>query len=237
MDSDVPPEDGTLQARRGSDISSAVAHSPNTQESLPQEKETKEQASGQIAVTTTHATDVDEDLDTGKPGPLSTIFQAVFMRPFKSTSRLLNNYLVKPVLNPLVSYTIVPLNQRVLRPMRSHLLPVESTLWLFIPSALFFILYCAFISVVLLPGVLETLGAVYWNASTTNSIVTVLSQISALLTNAMLKSLLTTVRPALAARRRGTRFSSWIAQGSSGWITAVQLSLTNVFVDMWANFR
>ncbi|KAK5656045.1 hypothetical protein OQA88_5184 [Cercophora sp. LCS_1] len=126
------------------------------------------------------------------------------------------------------------IQRRILDPMGTRLRPVASLKWMFLSSALFHALYCAFISAVLLPGAPGTLP---WNASATNTIVSVLSQISALLIGALLKSLLTTVRPAMAARRQGTRFSSWIAQGSSGWITAVKLACANRFVDLWSDFR
>ena len=123
------------------------------------------------------------------------------------------------------------IKDRILTPMGAHLLPVKSTMWLVVANALFYTLYYVFISVVLLRDI------VHWDASTTNYIVTVLSQISALLTDAMLKSLLTTVRPALAARPRGTRFSTWMAQRSLRWITAAQLASSNYLFNVWSDFR
>jgi len=171
---------------------------------------------------------------TGRSRPTSVvaaIAQAVFIRPARSIGQFLKEYFVTPVLGPIAPYTVVPLKRRIITPLGDHLQPVQSTMWLFVASALFYILYCVFISVVLLRD------TVHWDASTTNYIVTVLSQISALLTNAMLKSLLTAVRPALAAREGGSAFSTWMAQGSSGWMTAAQLAVSDYFLNVWSNFR
>jgi hypothetical protein len=171
---------------------------------------------------------------TGGSRPTSVvaaIAQAVFIRPARSIGQFLKEYFVTPVLGPIAPYTVVPLERRIIAPMGVHLQPVQSTMWLFVASALFYTLYCVFISVVLLRD------TVHWDASTTNYIVTVLSQISALLTNAMLKSLLTAVSPALAAREGGSAFSTWMAQGSSGWMTAAQLAVSDYFLNVWSNFR
>ena len=161
----------------------------------------------------------------------AAIAHAVFIRPARSIGRFLQRYFVTPVLGPIALYTVAPLKRGIITPLGDQLRPVQSAMWLFVTSALFYTIYCVFISIVLLRD------TVHWDASTTNYIFTVLSQISALLTNAMLKSLLTAVRPALAAREGGSAFSTWMAQGSSGWMTAAQLAVSDYFLNVWSNFR
>lgn len=80
-------------------------------------------------------------------------------------------------------------------------------------------------------------GRVEWSATKTNYVVSVLSIISVFLTGGMLKALLGALRPVRAARERGSSWAAWTAQGSSSWVTVVQVAAANWFLEGWCLMR
>ncbi|OIW32040.1 hypothetical protein CONLIGDRAFT_678472 [Coniochaeta ligniaria NRRL 30616] len=105
-------------------------------------------------------------------------------------------------------------------------------------SLLFGFLYCWFIIVVLIYGRVETPFGVFWEASTTNLVVSVLSQISAYLTDATLKSFLGILRTVFMTRPDGSSFESYVGLGeASGFLTVFQVAAMNWFINPWCNFR
>ncbi|KAK1760044.1 hypothetical protein QBC47DRAFT_312218 [Echria macrotheca] len=103
-------------------------------------------------------------------------------------------------------------------------------------SSVFCVLFSLFIYFVLMNGYVETPGVV-WDASWANYFVGAASIVSVILTNAMLKEFLTTIRPVLAAGELGSSWATWIAQGSSGWLTVLQIAVANRFLNLWCLFR
>ncbi|KAK4450545.1 hypothetical protein QBC34DRAFT_296908 [Podospora aff. communis PSN243] len=115
--------------------------------------------------------------------------------------------------------------------------PLRALFYLVAFSSTFTVLNCLFIYFVLLREIVETPGPVMWDATKTNYIVTLLSQISAILTDATIKGVLTATRPMLAARKRGSSWASWVAMGASGWSTIFQVSAANLFLNPWCLLR
>ncbi|KAK4183853.1 hypothetical protein QBC35DRAFT_82563 [Podospora australis] len=76
-----------------------------------------------------------------------------------------------------------------------------------------------------------------WDATTTNYVVSVLAQISAILIVAAIKSLLGIVRTALVLRPQGSSLATWARLGSSDWWTIVQFAWANSFLNPWCNIR
>lgn len=89
---------------------------------------------------------------------------------------------------------------------------------------------------VLLTGEVQTPG-VFWDAATTNFVVGVLSQLSAILTAAAIKSLLGGLRTALAQRPQGSSFATWTGLGGSDWWTVFQVAFVNGFMNLWCDLR
>lgn len=114
--------------------------------------------------------------------------------------------------------------------------PLRPLLYLTSTSLTFFLLFAAFIHVVLLREHVIT-GRVEWSATKTNYVVSVLSIISVFLTGGMLKALLGALRPVRAARERGSSWAAWTAQGSSSWVTVVQVAAANWFLEGWCLVR
>jgi hypothetical protein len=86
-------------------------------------------------------------------------------------------------------------------------------------SLVFAILYCWFIIVVLIHRRVETPLGVFWDASKTNLVVSILSQISAYLTDATLKSLLGVLRTVFLTGTGGSSFASYVGLGeASGFL-------------------
>jgi len=123
------------------------------------------------------------------------------------------------------------------KPFFSKIRTIRGLLWLLIPNSLFTILYCLFVFYVLISKNVETPGPVIWDASKTNYVVGILSQFSAILTDATLKTFLAAARPTLttatAATSKGLSWASWTAQGASGWVVILQVAAANGFLNGW----
>lgn len=105
-------------------------------------------------------------------------------------------------------------------------------------SLVYSLLFCWFIVVVLIRGKVETPFGVFWEASTTNWIVTILSLTSAYLTDATMRSYLSVLKTVLLTRSGGLAFASYVGLGeASGWFTVFQVSAMNWFLDPYCNFR
>ena len=104
-------------------------------------------------------------------------------------------------------------------------------------SLIFAILYCWFIIVVLINGTVETPLGVFWDASKTNLVVSVLSQMSAFLTDATLKAFLGVLRNAFLAQD-GSSFASYVGLGeASGYLSVFQVAAMEWFINPWCDFR
>jgi hypothetical protein len=103
-------------------------------------------------------------------------------------------------------------------------------------SLTYCLLYCAFIYEVLILRHVTTPG-VFWEASMTNYVVGVLSQLSALLTDTTIRALLSALRPALASRPGGSSFSTWVSLGPSDWTSILQVAAVNGFLNIWSDVR
>ncbi|KAK0610637.1 hypothetical protein B0T17DRAFT_621102 [Bombardia bombarda] len=103
-------------------------------------------------------------------------------------------------------------------------------------SSLFCVFYCTFVYIVLIEQHVQTPG-VFWDASKANLVVGVLSQTSALLTDAAMKALLGALRPALLAMAEGTSFATWVGLGASDWITVLQVAAAEWFLNVACDFR
>lgn len=78
----------------------------------------------------------------------------------------------------------------------------------------------------------------FWDASKTNLVVSILSQISAYLTDATLKSLLGVLRTVFLTGTDGSSFASYVGLGeASGFLTVFQVAAMNWFINFWCDFR
>ncbi|KAM7203006.1 hypothetical protein V8F20_004253 [Naviculisporaceae sp. PSN 640] len=106
-------------------------------------------------------------------------------------------------------------------------------------------LFTAFIVVVLINKVVETPGNVFWDASTTNFVVGVLSQISVLLTTTCVRGVFAILGPVLASRkvvkpggRPGSSFASWVGLSPAAcWPSVFQVAAVGAFLNPWCNMR
>ncbi|KAK4173274.1 hypothetical protein QBC36DRAFT_142916, partial [Triangularia setosa] len=111
-------------------------------------------------------------------------------------------------------------------------------LYLFGASLLFCILFCSFICVVLIQGKVETPGPVFWSAVTTNYAVSVLSQFSAILTAATIKSLLGVLRTAFVHGETGMLFGGWVGLGGSEYLSVLQVAWAEGWLgEFWCDLR
>lgn len=121
-------------------------------------------------------------------------------------------------------------------PARAHQLRTE--LVLFGISLVYMFLVCWFTIVVLIHGNVETPLGVFWGFSTTNLMVTILSQISAYLIDSIIRSYLALLRRVFLAKPKGLSFASYVGLGeASGWFTVFQISAMNWFLNLYCNFR
>jgi hypothetical protein len=105
-------------------------------------------------------------------------------------------------------------------------------------SLVYNFLLCWFIIVVLIHGHVETPLGVFWGFSTTNLMVTILSQISAYLTDTILRSYMAVLRRVFLVKPNGISFASYVGLGeASGWFTVFQVSAMNWFLNFYCNFR
>ncbi|KAK4195441.1 hypothetical protein QBC40DRAFT_185790 [Triangularia verruculosa] len=123
-------------------------------------------------------------------------------------------------------------------PFRSKARPHQNLLYLFAVSLIFCILFCSFIYVVLIQGKVETPGPVFWNAVTTNYVVSVLSQFSAILTAATIKSVLGVLRTAFVHGETGMRFGGWVGLGGSEYLSVLQVAWAEGWLgEFWCDLR
>ncbi|KAK3367777.1 hypothetical protein B0H63DRAFT_529483 [Podospora didyma] len=136
----------------------------------------------------------------------------------------------QPIETPPIHFPIRP------APISAKLRAIQPLIVLYSFSFVFNLLYYFFIYVVLINRDVQTPG-VYWDAVKTNYVVSVLSQISALLTDATIIALLGALRPALASRLHGSSFASWVGLGASAWTTVFQVAAVGFFVNVWCGLR
>ena len=101
--------------------------------------------------------------------------------------------------------------------------PVRGLLWWFLCNLLFDIPYCLFVYAVLIKGHIKIRGTVF-NATTSNLLVSILSQVSATFIDAMLREYLSVVRFKLLLREWGIRIATFIGIGpASQWMSTAIL--------------
>lgn len=99
------------------------------------------------------------------------------------------------------------------------------------------ILYLPFINYVLIQGSVQV-GRVFFNASTTNLLVSIFSQISAALSHMMVRSLLSALRLAFANRKDGISALTFLGLGpAAGWLQVLRLAFIDRLFNLWCDFR
>jgi hypothetical protein len=141
------------------------------------------------------------------------------------------------------SHSIVsPVEPADVRPVHSHGLwskcrPIGSLLWSFLIFAVFSILHCLFIVFVLIRGEV-IIGSVTFDASTTNLLVSIFSQASAILADTSLRQMLGALRLFFATSTKGTSAFTWFGIGlSSQWITTARFAAASYLLNAWCLFR
>jgi len=99
------------------------------------------------------------------------------------------------------------------------------------------ILYLPFIYYVLIQGTVQV-GRVFFNASTTNLLVSIFSQISAALSDMMVRGLLSALRLAFANRKDGISAPTFLALGpAAGLLQVLMLAFIDRLSNLWCDFR
>ena len=115
--------------------------------------------------------------------------------------------------------------------------PARSLLTSYLATLIFTLLYCLFIHHVLI-NKKPQVGAVLFDATTSNLLISIFSQLFVLLSDATVCGLLDTMRTALASRSGGTSASAFFGiSAATGWLSAFRLASVNGFSDVWCDFR
>jgi hypothetical protein len=125
-------------------------------------------------------------------------------------------------------------------PMRQLLLrgrPIGSLLWMFLVFVVFSLLHCLFIYYVLIRGNV-IIGSAIFDASTTNLLVSIFSQASAILADTTLRQLLGALRLSFATSANGTSAFTWFGIGlSSQWVTTAKFAAASYLMNIWCLLR
>jgi hypothetical protein len=99
------------------------------------------------------------------------------------------------------------------------------------------ILYLPFIYYVLIQGTVQV-GRVFFNASTTNLLVSIFSQISAALSHMMVRGLLSALRLAFANGKDSISVTTFLGLGpAAGWLQVLRLAYIDRLFNLWCDFR
>jgi hypothetical protein len=114
---------------------------------------------------------------------------------------------------------------------------IRDLLLTFTVSLVFAVLYILFINYVLIQGT-PPVGNVFFDASKTNLLVAIFSQISATLSDIMIRGLLSAMRLAFAARNDGIPAPTFLGLGpAAGWLQVLKLAIANRLFNLWCDFR
>jgi hypothetical protein len=105
--------------------------------------------------------------------------------------------------------------------------------------SVFSVIFSAFVVYVLLRGNVRV-GGVTFDASTSNLLVSIFSQISVILGDALIRDLLGVIRLALAKRDRGVSALTYFVIGpASAWTEAARHAVLTKFyrLNLWCDFR
>lgn len=123
------------------------------------------------------------------------------------------------------------------RKFRDKSRPFSGLIYTFILSIFFGILYAIFIVFILIQGKVQVLDTTF-DASTTNLLVSIFSQISAILIDSTLRELLVVLRLNLAGEARGTSAFTWFGIGaSSQWMVTAKFAIASWLTNIWCLLR
>ncbi|KAI9164058.1 hypothetical protein HJFPF1_05693 [Paramyrothecium foliicola] len=131
--------------------------------------------------------------------------------------------------------TSIPSNRWQRMVSRSR--PISVLIWTFFGFVFFSILHCLFIYFVLIRGEV-IIGRATLDASTTNLLVSIFSQASAILADTTLRQLLGALRLFFATRPQGTSAFTWFGIGlSSQWVTTAKFAMASYLLNAWCLLR
>jgi hypothetical protein len=126
---------------------------------------------------------------------------------------------------------------RIFREFGRRSRPIRGLVWTSFVFALFACLYCLFVYFVLIRGQV-IVGKALFDASTTNLLVSIFSQISALLADTALRQLLAALRMYFAAQPGGLSAYTWFGIGpSSQWLATARFAVASYLLNAWCLFR
>jgi hypothetical protein len=133
-------------------------------------------------------------------------------------------------------YTAVPF-RRIISEFGQRSRPIRSLVSTFGVFTIFACLYCVFVYYVLIRGEV-IVGNTLFDASTTNLLVSIFSQISALLADTALRQLLASLRMLFASSRGGTSAYTWFGIGpSSQWMSTAKFAIASYLLNAWCLLR
>uniref|UniRef100_A0A8H7KCC1 Uncharacterized protein n=1 Tax=Bionectria ochroleuca TaxID=29856 RepID=A0A8H7KCC1_BIOOC len=131
-------------------------------------------------------------------------------------------------------------------PIQTESIPLEDqataaagVIFAWVAFSVFSVIFSAFVVYVLLRGNVRV-GGVTFDASTSNLLVSILSQISVILGDALIRDLLGVIRLALAKRDRGVSALTYFVIGpASAWTEAARHAVLTKFyrLNLWCDFR
>jgi hypothetical protein len=115
--------------------------------------------------------------------------------------------------------------------------PIGALFLIFAINLVLAILYLPFINYVLIQGTVQV-GHIFFNASTTNLLVSIFSQISAALSDMMVRGLLSALRLAFANRKDGISVPTFLGLGpAAGWLQVLRLAFIDRLFNLWCDLR
>ncbi|CAG9939740.1 unnamed protein product [Clonostachys rosea f. rosea IK726] len=124
------------------------------------------------------------------------------------------------------------------RGLRRKLRPLRGVIFAWVAFSVFSVIFSAFVVYVLLRGNVRV-GGVTFDASTSNLLVSIFSQISVILGDALIRDLLGVIRLALAKRDRGVSALTYFVIGpASAWTEAARHAVLTKFyrLNLWCDF-
>ncbi|CAH0016651.1 unnamed protein product [Clonostachys rhizophaga] len=124
------------------------------------------------------------------------------------------------------------------RDLKRKLRPLRGVIFAWVAFSVFSVIFSAFVVYVLLRGNVRV-GGVTFDASTSNLLVSIFSQISVILGDALIRDLLGVIRLALAKRDRGVSALTYFVIGpASAWTEAARHAVLTKFygLNLWCDF-
>ncbi|VUC22589.1 unnamed protein product [Clonostachys rosea] len=122
--------------------------------------------------------------------------------------------------------------------LKHKLGPLRGVILAWVAFSIFSVIFSAFVVYVLLRGHVRV-GGVTFDASTSNLLVSIFSQISVILGDALIRDLLGVIRLALAKRHRGVSALTYFVIGpASAWTEAARHAVLTKFyrLNLWCDF-